>query len=65
VSLLFSDIGTGDSDFTWQAMAGLGYQFNWGDVVLTYRYLDYDLGSASSVTDPKFSGVMLGASFSW
>lgn len=60
-----ADIGAGDSDFTWQAMAGLGYQFNWGDVVLNYRYLDYDLDSDSSVTDLNLSGLMLGASFSW
>jgi len=60
-----ADIGAGDSDFTWQAMAGVGYQFNWGDVVLNYRYLDYDLDADASVTDLTFGGVMLGASFSW
>ena len=60
-----ADIGTGDSDFTWQAMTGLGYQFNWGEALLTYRYLDYDLDSAASVTDLTFGGVMLGASFAW
>ncbi len=60
-----ADMGAGDSDFTWQAMAGIGYQFNWGAVVLNYRYLDYDLDSDASVTDLTFGGVMLGASFSW
>ena len=59
------DVGTGDSDFTWQAMAGLGYQFGWGAVILTYRYLDYDLDSDSSITDMTFSGPMIGASFAW
>lgn len=33
------DIGAGDSDLTLQAMAGVGYRFDWGDVLLTYRYL--------------------------
>ncbi len=60
-----ADIGSGDSDFTWQAMAGLGYQFNWGDVVLSYRHLDYDLDDDASVTELEFSGVMLGAAFTW
>ena len=59
------DIGTGDSDFTWQAMAGIGYQFDWGAVMLNYRYLDYELDSAASASELTFSGAMLGASFNW
>jgi hypothetical protein len=58
------DIGAGDSDLTWQAMAGVGYRFNWGSMVLNYRYLDYDIGSLP-VTDLNLSGPMLGASFTW
>jgi len=58
------DIGTGDSDLTWQAMAGVGYQFNWGAMVLNYRYLDYDIGSLP-ITDLNMGGPMLGASFAW
>jgi hypothetical protein len=60
-----ADIGAGDSDFTWQAMAGIGYQFGWGAVVLNYRYLDYDLDSESSITDLTLGGFLLGASFAW
>lgn len=59
------DIGTGDSDFTWQAMAGIGYQFGWGALMLNYRYLDYDTDKSSPVTDLELSGPMFGASFSW
>lgn len=59
------DIGAGDSDVTWQAMAGLGYQFNWGTAVLTYRYLDYDLDSGGTLSELTFGGPMIGASFSW
>ena len=59
------DVGAGDSDLTWQAMAGLGYQFSWGAVVFNYRYLDYDPGSGSPITDLNFSGPMIGASFTW
>jgi len=30
----YLDVGTGDSDFTWQIVAGVGYRFDWGDVNL-------------------------------
>lgn len=59
------DTGSGDSDFTWQAMAGLGYRFDWGSAVLNYRYLDYDLNSGAGVNDLKFSGPMAGVSLTW
>jgi hypothetical protein len=61
----YFDVGAGDSDFTWQAMAGLGYRFGWGDVLLSYRYLDYDTGNVAGATDLEFSGPMLGAAFQW
>jgi hypothetical protein len=59
------DMGTGDSDFTWQAMAGIGYGFDWGAVVFNYRYLDYEPESGASIIDLNFSGPMVGASFQW
>ncbi len=58
------DGGTGDSDFTWQAMAGLGYQFGWGAVAGFWRYLDYDLGD-STVENANFNGPGLGVVFRW
>ena len=61
----YLDVGTGDADFTWQAMAGVGYRFGWGALVLNYRYLDYQLGSDSPIDDLSFSGPMIGASFQW
>ena len=61
----YLDVGTGDSDLTWQAMAGVGYKFGWGATVLTYRYLDYDPGSGSPVSDFSMGGPMLGVSFQW
>lgn len=57
------DVGTGDSDLTWQAFAGVGYRFDWGDVSLTYRHLDWDLGSSSAIDDLRFSGPQLTATF--
>lgn len=61
----YLDVGTGDADFTWQAMAGIGYQFGWGALLLTYRYLDYEMGSNSPIDELSFSGPMIGASFQW
>jgi hypothetical protein len=61
----YLDLGAGDSDLTIQAMAGLGYSFSWGELVATWRYLDYDLPSDGVVSDLNFSGPMVGASFAW
>ena len=61
----YMDIGTGDSDFTWQAMGGVGYAFGWGELTAVYRYLDYDLSSDGPVGDMDFSGPAVGAIFRW
>lgn len=59
----YADIGTGGSKSTWQALAGVGYNFKWGDVLLAYRYLDYDFDSDFMLDDMKISGPALGARF--
>jgi hypothetical protein len=59
----YADVGTGQSDLTWQAMAGVGYKFKWGDVQLAYRHLDYDFKSDFLLKDMSLSGPLLGASF--
>ncbi len=59
----YADIGTGDSDVTWQGMIGVGYAFGWGDVVLAYRHLDYSLPSGRAIETLEFSGPALGAVF--
>lgn len=56
-------MGTGGSDLTWQALAGVGYAFKWGDVLLAYRYLDYDFDSDFMLKDMNISGSALGAKF--
>ena len=61
---LYFDIGTGDSDGTWQALAGVGYQFNKFSTTLTYRYLDYNFDSSNEVmADLAVNGPMLGITF--
>lgn len=59
----YVDAGAGSSRFTWQAMAGVGYRFGWGDVILVYRHLAYDFHSDRIVSDIKFSGPAIAASF--
>jgi len=61
----YVDVGAGDSDLTWQAALGLGYAFQWGDVELVWRYLDYDLASGGPIEDMNFNGPALGATFRW
>jgi len=61
----YLDAGGGDSDFTWQGLAGLGYAFSWGDVAVAWRYLDYHFGSSSSIENARFSGPLVGVAFRW
>jgi hypothetical protein len=57
------DIGTGQSDLTWQASAGLAYRFDWGDVSLQYRHIDWQFDSSSRLDNMNFSGPLLAAKF--
>ena len=59
----YVDVGTGQSKFTWQLNAGLGYQFDWGAVVASWRYLDYDFKSSSHVQSVSFNGPLVGVLF--
>jgi hypothetical protein len=59
----YLDVGGGSSKLTWQALAGLGYSFGWGDISLSWRHLFYDQSEDKLMQDFKFSGGMLGATF--
>lgn len=59
----YADIGTGDSDLTWQLFAGVGYRFGWGNVRLGYRYLKYELDDGKLLEDLELSGPLLGVGF--
>lgn len=61
----YADVGTGDSDVTWQAVAGIGYAFGWGEVAGVYRYLSYDQSKDRPLADMNFSGPALGVVFRW
>jgi len=59
----YADVGTGDAELTWQAAAGVGYAFDWGDVSLMYRHLAYDQGGDKLLQNIAFGGGMLGVTF--
>jgi len=61
---LYFDIGTGDSDGTWQGFAGVGYEFNSFNTVLAYRYLDYKFDESNVVMEEmNVKGPFLGLMF--
>jgi hypothetical protein len=61
----YLDLGTGDADFTWQGIAGMGYAFKWCEVTAVWRYLYYDLSSDKPIRDINFSGPAAGITFRW
>ncbi len=61
----YADIGTGQSQLTYQLAGGIGYSFKWGDVLAMWRYLDYNFKSDAKIEDLNFNGPMLGVRFGW
>ncbi len=61
----YLDGGAGSSRFTWQAFAGVGYRYSWGDVILGYRHLAYDFHSDKPISDLKLSGPILSVGFTF
>lgn len=59
----YLDIGLGGSKFTWQGMAGISYDWNWGSVNLLYRYLSFNQGEESNVRSLSMGGGELGVAF--
>ncbi len=59
----YLDVGAGESDLTWQGMAGLGYSFDSIDVTGVWRYLDYDFGGSKPIKSIDFNGPALGVTF--
>ena len=59
-----ANVGTGDTDVSWAAFAGLGYRVSdrW-NAVLTYRHQAWEFDDTVIIDDLEFSGPMLGAVF--
>ena len=56
----YLDVGTGSSDVTFQAMAGIQYGVGWGDVQLVYRHLYYDMPGDQLLQNFSLSGPAVG-----
>jgi hypothetical protein len=53
------------TDSTWQAMLGLGKAYTWGDVILGYRVLYYDMKDGEPVQKTRLGGFSLGVGFNF
>ena len=61
----YVDVGTGQSKFTWQGAVGIGYAYPWGELVATWRYLDYNVKSGQKLNDLTINGPLMGVAFHW
>ena len=59
------DIGTGESQVTWQAFGGIGYRFKWFDAAVAYRYLSWDFDDNKALNDLYLHGPFAGVRFSF
>ncbi len=61
------DVGTGDTDLTWQAYAGVGYKFSNIDITAGYRHLDWDFDDdgtfGAALNDLYITGPMVGIKY--
>ncbi len=61
----YLDIGTGESDLTWQVAGGITYAFNWGELTAMWRHLAYEMKAGNGLESLSFNGPMIGATFRW
>jgi hypothetical protein len=59
----YADVGTGESDLTWQVFGGIGYRFETFEAVLGYRYLKWEFDNNAALEDLAVGGPILGARF--
>lgn len=57
------DVGTGDSDLTWQANLSIAYRLSWGDIIGTYRYIHYEQDDSLLIKDFDLYGPKIGVVF--
>jgi len=58
------DVGSGDSDLTWQVFGGIGYKYENFDVIAGYRYLEWDFDTNLAGLDSlDISGPIIGVKY--
>ncbi|MEL6117616.1 hypothetical protein P0Y67_20665 [Photobacterium sp. SP02] len=60
----YADIGTGDSDLTWQAVTSVGYRFENLDIAFGYQYLKWQFNEML-LDELEIAGPALGLRFHW
>jgi hypothetical protein len=60
-----ANAGAGDSDFTWSAQGGFGYELSKVDALFGWRYLDYDVGDDTLLKRLTVNGPFAGVMFRW
>ncbi len=61
----YLDVGTGQSQMTWQIAGGIGHSHNWGSVFAMWRCLDYNFQSGKRLDNINMNGPMVGVAFRW
>jgi hypothetical protein len=61
----YFDVGTGQTQLTWQALAGIGYRYSWGDIIAVWRYIDYHFKSNQAFDNFSLNGPAIGVAFHW
>jgi hypothetical protein len=63
----YFDVGgqSGKTDMTWQALIGIGKAYPWGDVMLGYRALYYDMKAGEPLQKTKLGGFNFGVGFNF
>lgn len=59
----YADVGTGESDLTWQALAALNYRLGGADLIAGYRYLEWDYDDFGPFDSLNLSGPFMGVKF--
>jgi hypothetical protein len=62
----YADVGPG-SHSTWTSMAygGVGYRFDWGELVLAYKNVYYGGSGGQDLQKLNLGGMLIGANFHW
>jgi hypothetical protein len=62
----YADIGAGNnSNWTWQAYAGVGYRFDWGSLLVAFRNLSYYEGSGKKIESLSLTGPLIAVTWRW
>ena len=61
--LFYADIGTGDSDITWQALGAVTYKYKSVDLIMGYRWLTWNFGGGAALDDLTVYGPFAGVKF--